>query len=104
MVRKKRRQFSPEFKAEAVRLVKMGDRTLVTVARDLDLTPSALQEWVLHGKGGAEPKVFGGITGDELEELVRLRRENKRLLIEREILKSSRARAARPVGPETPIR
>ncbi len=47
MVRRKRRQFSSEFRAEAVRLAKVGDRNLVVVARDLDLTPSALRQWVL---------------------------------------------------------
>lgn len=98
MARRKRRQFSPEFKAEAVRLVKVGDRNLVTVARDLDLTASALREWVLQGKEGAEPKVAGAITGEEREELVRLRRENKRLLIEREILKKAAAFFAKENG------
>jgi transposase-like protein len=98
MVRRKRRQFSPEFKTEAVRLVKVGDRNLVTVARDLDLTPSALREWVLQGKEGGEPKVVGSITSDEREELVRLRRENKRLLIEREILKKAAAFFAKENG------
>lgn len=98
MVRRKRRQFSSEFKAEAVRLVKVGDRNLVTVARDLDLTPSALREWVLQGKEGSEPKVVGAITNDEREELVRLRRDNKRLLIEREILKKAAAFFAKENG------
>jgi transposase-like protein len=98
MVRRKRRQFSPEFKAEAVRLVKVGDRNLVTVARDLDLTPSALREWSLQSKEGSEPKVVGAITSDEREELVRLRRENKRLLIEREILKKAAAFFAKENG------
>jgi transposase len=98
MARRQRRQFSPEFKAEAVRLVKMGDRNLAGVARDLDLTPSSLQQWFRQGQEGTEPSVVGAITSDEREELLRLRRENKRLLIEREILKKAAAFFAKENG------
>ena len=41
---RKRRAFTPEFKAEAVRLCKVGDRAIKQVARDLDLTETALRE------------------------------------------------------------
>jgi len=44
--KRRRRQFRPEFKAEAVRLCKVGDRGVAQVARDLDLTETALREWV----------------------------------------------------------
>ena len=44
--RRKRRAFTPEFKAEAVRLCRVGDRTIAQVAGDLDLTETALREWV----------------------------------------------------------
>ena len=98
MVRRKRRQFSAEFKAEAVKLVKVGDRNLATVARDLDLTASVLRDWVLQSQEGTEPKVLGALTGDEREELLRLRRENKRLLMEREILKKAAAFFAKENG------
>jgi transposase-like protein len=46
MARRKRRQFTPEFKAEAVRLTRVGDRSIAQVATDLDLTETALREWV----------------------------------------------------------
>jgi transposase-like protein len=98
MERRKRRQFSPDFKAEAVRLVKAGDRNLATVARDLDLTPSALREWVHGSLERSEASSAGVITDDEREELVRLRRENKRLLLEREILKKAAAFFAKENG------
>jgi transposase len=98
MERRKRRQFSPDFKAEAVRLVKAGDRNLATVARDLDLTPSALRAWVRGSREGSEASSAGVITGDERDELVRLRRENKRLLLEREILKKAAAFFAKENG------
>ena len=98
MVRRKRRQFSPDFKAEAVRLVKAGDRNLAMVARDLDLTPSALRKWVRGSEEGSEASSCGVISGDEHEELLRLRRENKRLLLEREILKKATAFFAKENG------
>jgi transposase-like protein len=44
--RRPRRAFTPEFKAEAVRLCKVGDQTTTQVALDLDLTETALREWV----------------------------------------------------------
>src|ERR1700678_4328523 len=44
--KRKRRKFTPEFKAEAVRLCKVGDRGVPQVAKDLDLTETALREWV----------------------------------------------------------
>ena len=89
--RRKRRAFSKEFKAEAVRLCRIGDRSIRQVAADLDLVETALREWVKRadiddGKGPA-----GALTTDEREELARLRRENRRLTMEREILKKAAA-------------
>src|SRR5947209_7847867 len=87
--RRARRKFTPEFKAEAVRLCKVGDRTITQVADDLDLTETALREWVKRadidaGKGPPE-----ALTTAEREEMARLRRENKRLTMERDILKAA---------------
>ena len=88
---RKRRKFTLEFKAEAARLCKVGDRSIGQVAKDLDLTEGALREWVKRtdidtGKGPP-----GALTTAEREELTRLRRENKRLQMEREILKKAAA-------------
>jgi transposase len=94
-----RRSFTPEFKAEAVRLCTTGTRSVRQVARDLDLTETALRNWVKQaGKPAAKPVLDGGLTASEREELVRLRRENKRLLIEREILKKATAFFAKENG------
>jgi transposase len=87
--RRARRSFTPEFKAEAVRLCKVGDRSIKQVATDLDLTETALREWVKRvevdaGKGPPE-----AVTSAEREELTRLRREVKRLQMERDILKAA---------------
>jgi transposase-like protein len=88
---RKRRKFTPEFKAQAVRLCRVGDRSIGQVAKDLDLTETALREWVQRadvdeGKGPTD-----ALTTSEREELQRLRRENKRLEMEREILKKAAA-------------
>ena len=58
--RRKRRVFTPEFRAEAVRLCKVGDRTIAQVSKDLDLTENSLREWVKRadidvGKGPPMP-------------------------------------------------
>lgn len=86
MAKRKRRAFSPGFKADAVRFCQAGDRSVAQVAKDLDLTETALREWVKRAgvdAAGGTPEV---LTTDEREELARLRRDNKRLLTERDIL------------------
>jgi transposase len=91
MAKRKRRKFTAEFKAEAVRLCKVGDRTIGQVARDLDLTETALREWVKVVDVDAGKGPPGALTSSEREELTRLRRENKQLQMEREILKKAAA-------------
>jgi transposase-like protein len=89
--RRARRAFSDEFKAESVRLCKVGDRTITQVAVDLDLTETTLREWVKRADTDAGSGPPGALTSDERAELAQLRRENKRLLMEREILKKAAA-------------
>ena len=91
MAPRKRRKFSPEFKAEAVALCKVGDRSVQQVANDLDLTETALREWVKRADADSGKDASGALTTAEREELQRLRRENKRLQMEREILKKAAA-------------
>ena len=95
MARRKRRQFSPDFKAEAVRLVEAGNRPLSVVARDLDLDPKSLRQWQAERQAEANPSPTGPLTSAEREELVRLRRDNRRLQMERDILKKAAAFFAR---------
>ena len=89
--KRQRRSFTPEFKAEAVRLCTAGTRSVRQVARDLDLTEAALRVWVKQAAIEPAPQPNGALTTAEREELVRLRRENKKLLMEREILKKATA-------------
>jgi len=88
--RRPRRRFDDDFKAQAVRLVLDEGKSVGSVARDLDLTESNLRLWVeraradrTHGKTG--------LTTVEREELARLRKENRELRTEREILKKAAA-------------
>lgn len=91
MAKRQRRSFDPEFKAEAVRLCKVGNRTIRQVSKDLDLTETALREWVRRSDIDAGKGPPGALTTAEREELTLLRRENKRLQMEREILKKAAA-------------
>jgi transposase-like protein len=89
MSRRKRRQFSKEFKADAVRLVQTSGRGVSDVARELDLTETALREWVRRADVDAGKGPPGALTTTEREELAALRRDNKRLRMERDILKAA---------------
>ena len=91
MARRHRRSFSPEFKAEAVRLCKLGDRNIAKVAKDLDLAENGLREWVKRAAIDAGQGPPGALTTAEREELTRLRAQVKRLEMEREILKTATA-------------
>jgi transposase len=80
-----RRSFTPEFKAEIVERCQAGDRTVAQVARDFDLTETAVRSWVHQAEidsGGRD-----GLTSTEREELSRLRRENRRLQADVDLLK-----------------
>jgi len=91
--RRRRRAFTESFKAEVVALCRRGDRPIADVARELDLTETAVRRWVHQAEidAGQRP----GLTSSEHEELVRLRKENKVLREERDILKRATAFFAR---------
>ena len=95
---RKRRFFSPEFKAEAVRLCKVGDRTIKQVATELDLVETALRDWVKRADVDAGKGPPGALTTDERDELRELRKRVKRLEMEREILKKATAFFAKENG------
>src|SRR5438876_8194850 len=85
-----RRSFSDEFKAGAVRLVLDESKTIPQVARELDLTQSALRTWVERARADRS-KGKTGLTSEERAELARLRKEVRELRMEREILKKAAA-------------
>jgi transposase len=86
--RRKRRSFTSEFKAEAVRLVQEEGKTVGQVARDLDLTETALRSWVERAKADRGEGKPGALTTSEREELARLRKENRQLQMERDFKKN----------------
>ena len=90
MSRRERRKFTDEQKAQAVKLVRdVG--SISQVAKDLDLTESALRNWVRQADIDAGSGPEGALTTEDKEELRRLRRENKTLRMERDFLKKAAA-------------
>ena len=87
----KRRSFSKEFRLEAVKLVRDGGVSIRQASRDLGVHETSLRRWITqyeidHGQGSEEALS----TGDK-EELRQLRRDNRRLRMEREVLKKAAA-------------
>ena len=90
MTKRTRRRFSDEQKAEAIRLAKeVGN--VSQVARDLGIGRESLTRWIRQAEIDAGQGPEGALTSEEKDELRRLRRENKRLRMEREILKKAAA-------------
>src|SRR5207244_6587595 len=88
-----RRSFTKEFKAEVVALVGQPGNSAASVARDLDLTETAVRAWVKQAD--VDDGRADGLTSDQLAELAELRRENRVLREERDILKRATAFFAR---------
>ena len=84
-----RRSFTPEFKADIVERCHRGDRSIGQVARDFDLTETAVRAWVHQADVDAGQR--DGLATAEREELAQLRRENRRLREDVEILKRATA-------------
>ena len=85
-----RRSFTEEFKANAVRLVLDEGKSVAAAARDLGLTESSLRNWVEQARAD-RTNGKTGLTTAEREELAHLRKENRELRTEREILKKAAA-------------
>ena len=88
--RRTRRSFTDDFKASAIRLVLDEGQSVAAAARDLGLTESSLRNWVEQARAD-RTKGKTGLTTAEREELARLRKENRVLLEERDILKKAAA-------------
>lgn len=85
----------PEFRRRAVELARQGDTPLIQLAKDLGVSRSCLQNWMrqaeVEEKGGDAQR----LTSTEKKELAELRRRNKQLELENEILKRAAAYFAR---------
>ena len=86
-----RRSFTAEFKAEIVELCQRGDRSVGQVARDFDLTETAVREWIRQAERDAGTRQDGGLTSAERRELAELRRECRQLREDVGILKRATA-------------
>jgi transposase len=90
MTARTRRSFTPEFKAQTVELIQTSHKSVGDVCRELDLTETAVRRWLTQAEIDAGRR-GGGLTTTEREELARLRRENRVLREEREILRKAAA-------------
>jgi transposase len=104
---RKRRQYPPEFKQQLLELVRIG-RTPEELSREFEPTAQTIRNWMAQAErdGGTR---LDGVTSAEREELTRLRRENRRLKQERDILSKAAAWFARetntiPNPPDGPSR
>lgn len=91
MSKRARRSFTPEFKAQAVALVRTSGKSVGQVAKDLDLTETALREWVHRAEQGAPLVGKSEVSPSERAELLALRKENRVLKMERDFLKRAAA-------------
>ena len=89
MTARLRRSFTPQFKAQTVELVRTSGKSVGEICRDLDLTETAVRRWVAQADIDAGRR--DGLTTAERDELTRLRRENRVLREEREILRKAAA-------------
>jgi transposase len=89
MTARRRRSFTPEFKARTVDLLRSSGKSVAEVCHDLDLTETVVRRWLAQADIDAGRR--DGLTSAERDELSRLRRENRVLREEREILRKAAA-------------
>lgn len=95
MGRRKRRSFTPEYKAEVVALQKKTGKSAGQLAKELDLTETAVRAWVERAEIDERRSPGGPLTSEERAELSRLRRELKTVVMERDFLRKAAAFFAR---------
>ena len=94
-MKRPRRAFTAEYKSEVVGLYRTTDRSAQELAKELDLTPSAVRRWVSQAEVDSGQRE--GLTTNERQELAYLRRENRILREERDILKRATAFFAKEI-------
>lgn len=100
MAQRKRRTYSAEQKADAVRLVRQTG-SVSKVAKDLDLTETSLRNWLKQAEVDEGRGPEGALTSEERGELTKLRRENRILQQERDFLKKAAAFFAKEQDPHS---
>ncbi len=91
MGKRKRRAFTDEYKAEVVELIRKSGQSIGAIAKELDLTETAVRTWVRQAEVDSGRGPVGALTTAEREELAQLRKRVKTLEMEREILKKATA-------------
>jgi len=91
MEKRKRRSFSKQYKAEVVKLIRSSGKGIGAVARELDLSETAVRKWVQQAEIDSGGGPAGALTTAEREEFAQLRKRVKTLEMEREILKKATA-------------
>lgn len=86
--------FPPEFRQRAVELARTSDKPLAEVAKELRVSRSCLQNWIRQAQADAGDST-AGLSGAEKKELAELRRRNRQLEMENEVLKRAAAYFAR---------
>jgi transposase len=92
------KKFPPEFKRDVVRVARRGDLTRAEVAADFDISIESVNRWMRQAD--IDDGVKDGLTTAEQAEVVRLRRENRRLEMENEILRRAAAYFAKDALPK----
>jgi transposase-like protein len=98
VTKRKKRTFTTEFKQDAVRIFESGERTITEVSRSLDVATSVLRSWVKQHAVDTGKGKPGALVTTERDELARLRRENRQLREDREILKKAATFLAKERG------
>ena len=92
------KKFPPEFKRDVANVARRGDLTIAEVAADFDVSPESVRRWMRQAD--IDDGIKNGQTTAEQEEVVRLRRENRRLEMENEILRRAAAYFAKDALPK----
>ena len=92
------KKYPPEFKRDVVMVARRRDASVEQVAKDFDVSPSSLKRWLRQAD--VDDGVVEGQTTTEQQEVVRLRRENRRLQQEVEILRRATAYFAKDAAPK----
>lgn len=95
---RKKPNYTAEYKAEAVRLARESGRAMSDVAQDIGVSLSALRKWIKQAEVDEMKGSHGSLTTDERAELLGLRRDNRQLKMERDLLKKSVAFFVRENG------
>ncbi len=92
------KKYPPEFKRDVVMVARRREASVEQVAKDFDVSPSSLKRWLRQAD--VDDGVAEGQTTTEQQEVVRLRRENRRLHQEVEVLRRATAYFAKDAAPK----